>query len=124
MAELKAAPVEMGFLLSRVSLQLKELQRDGRVVEDAIARSLLGDELSIKENLANLQGIDAIVQTLGELEKYIGNLSNQACREHLVDINFSIREIKLRDLARSLVGPVTEAIVDGDGGISGEVDLF
>ncbi|MBL3702391.1 hypothetical protein GI582_06760 [Sulfitobacter sp. BDSS02] len=124
MPKVKISPVAMGPLLSRVSVQLQELQRNGRVVEDAIARSLLGDELSIKENLTNLQGIDSIVQVLGELEKYIGNLADQACSEHLVDINFSVQEIRLRDLARNLVGPLTEAIVDEDGGISGEVDLF
>lgn len=124
MPNIEIAPVAMGLLLSRVSIQLQELQRNGRVVEDAIARSLLGDELSINENLTNLQGIDSIVQVLGELEKYIANLADQACSEHLVDINLSVQEIKLRDLARSLVGPLTEAIVDEDGGISGEVDLF
>lgn len=124
MPKVEIAPVAMGLLLSRVSVQLQELQRNGRVVEDAIARSLLGDELSIKENLTNLQGIDSIVQVLGELEKYIGNLADLACSEHLVDINLSVQEIKLRDLARNLVGPLTEAIVDEDGGISGEVDLF
>ncbi|WP_238370168.1 hypothetical protein [Heliomarina baculiformis] len=124
MHKVEIAPVAMGPLLSRVSIQLQELQRNGRVVEDAIARSLLGDELSINENLTNLQGIDSIVQVLGELEKYIANLADQACSEHLVDINLSVQEIKLRDLARSLVGPLTEAIVDEDGGISGEVDLF
>ncbi|MGR3565288.1 MAG: hypothetical protein ACU0FH_21605 [Heliomarina sp.] len=124
MPKVEIAPVAMGPLLSRVSVQLQELQRNGRVVEDAIARSLLGDELSIKENLTNLQGIDSIVQVLGELEKYIGNLADQACSDHLVDINVSVQEIKLRDLARNLVGPLTEAIVDEDGGVSGEVDLF
>ena len=124
MPKVEIAPVAMGLLLSRVSVQLQELQRNGRVVEDAIARSLLGDELSIKENLTNLQGIDSIVQVLGELEKYIGNLADLACSEHLVDINLPVQEIKLRDLARNLVGPLMEAIVDEDGGISGEVDLF
>ena len=69
-------PQPLSLLLLRISEELHALQAEGRTIEDAIGHAILGGAPSTRETLANLQSIDLIVQSLGEL----GNYVSASCR--------------------------------------------
>ena len=93
-------------------------------MEDAIARTILGEEPSTQTTLANLQGVDLMVQTLGELGAYLDAISSRLSPDPRVDVSAPIDQLSLRDLARKLSGGANQAVIDQRGDISGEVDLF
>ena len=119
-----APPQPLGQLLRRVADELHVLQRDGRALEDAIGRSILGEEPSTRETLENLQGIDLIVQTLNELGDYVGAMGEMVGDAAALDMSAPLARISLRDLARALSGGARRPIVDEAGRVTGEVDLF
>ena len=117
-------PQPLRVLLARIADELHDLQENGRVLEDAIGRTILGEEPTTSATLANLQEIDMIVQTLGELGTFVHSVTGVMDDHHTVDANMALSRIKLRDLARKLSGGARQPIVNDHGEISGEVDLF
>ena len=69
-------PQPLSLLLLRISEELHALQAEGRTIEDAIGHAILGGAPSTRETLANLQSIDLIVQSLGELGTYVSALQH------------------------------------------------
>lgn len=117
-------PRPLSDLLRRVARELRVLQGEGRSLEDAIGRAILGEEPSTRETLAHLQGVDLIVQTLGELSDYVEAMTGMITPDPVIDVSAPLARISLRELARNLSGGSRQPIVDQDGQISGEVDLF
>ena len=118
----RATPV--GVLIGRIALELHELQSQGRRLEDAIGRAILGEEPSTQDVIANLQGIDMIVQTLGELGNFLDNIQPGIPDGQDVETADALARVTLRDLAHALSGGLRQPTVDAQGRISGEVDLF
>lgn len=118
----QATPV--GVLIGRIALELHHLQAQGRRLEDAIGRAILGEEPSTQDVIANLQGIDMIVQTLGELGNFLDNIQPGIPDGHDVETADALARVTLRDLANALSGGLRQPTVDAQGRISGEVDLF
>lgn len=119
-----AEPQPLSLLLLRISEELHALQAEGRAIEDAIGHAILGGASSTRETLANLQSIDLIVQSLGELGDYVLALQYLLKEDPLIDASGPLERISLRDLARKLSGGCRRAVVDAHGEICGEVDLF
>ena len=117
-------PMPLSVLLTRVAAELHMLCHDGRAVEDAIGRAILGEEPSTGQTLANLQRVDLIVQTLGQLGDYLGAVTGILEPDQVIDVNAPLSRINLRDLARNLAGGCLRPVLDENGRISGEVDLF
>ncbi|GHF48947.1 hypothetical protein GCM10017056_20620 [Seohaeicola zhoushanensis] len=111
-------------LVSLVADELRDLRDEGRRLEDAIAHAILDHEPTRREALGNLQKIDLIVQTLGELSAYVLALADQVPEAHPVEVHDMLARITLRDLAGKLAGHPRQPVVDEAGRISGEVDLF
>lgn len=117
-------PQPLSLLLLRISEELHALQAEGRTIEDAIGHAILGGAPSTRETLANLQSIDLIVQSLGELGNYVSALQHLLKDDPLIDASGPLERISLRDMARKLSGGCRQAVVDAHGEICGEVDLF
>ena len=117
-------PQRLSVLLRRIAEELHALQVEGRSLEDAIGRAILGEEPSTRETLAHLQGVDTIVQTLGELAVFVNSVTRLIPHDPDIDASVPLAQVSLRDLASKLSGSMRQPVVDGTGAISGEVDLF
>ena len=107
-----------------IALELLVLQQDGRSVEDAIGRSILGEEPTTQDVLRNLQGIDLIVQSLGELRVFLDFLNASLMNDDLIDASEVLGTMGLRELAYRLSSGTRQLVLDSSGQVSGEVDLF
>lgn len=117
-------PIPLDRLFGFVGAELRDLRDEGRRLEDAIALALLDGETTRREALGNLQKIDLIVQTLGELSAYVTALAEHLPMVPAVDVHDILGRITLRDLAVKLSGHQRQPVIDDLGRISGEVDLF
>ena len=122
--DLQFPPVGLDQLCARVAEELAVLREHGRRLEDAIARSILGDEPTTRDTLANLQQIDLMVQTLGELGGFVAGLGAMMPEQEAVNVNPLLARLTLRDLADTLAGHPRRPVVGSDGSVNGEVDLF
>lgn len=111
-------------ILSRVAAELRVLQDEGRGLENAIGNALLGAETAMPDSLSNLQSIDLIVQSLGEIGAFVDRIGAMVEPDQLLDISAPIACMTLRDLARNLSGGARQPILGQSGEVSGEVDLF
>lgn len=117
-------PKPLSFLLSRLAKELRILQVEGQTVEEAIGDSLLGEAVNPRDTLANLQKIDLVVQSLGEMSAYLDALVTELPSDPNLDMDHAFRQITLRDLARTLSGGWRKQVVDSKGQTNGEVELF
>ena len=111
-------------LLRNVAAELHALKLEGERLEHAIGHALLSDNPSTKETFANLQGIDLIVQTLGELGDYVEGLSSLVDGKEFVDVGSLVSGVSLRKLAVSLLYGKPNSVDLSRGLSSGDVDLF
>lgn len=118
------APISVADLLGHVAEGLHDLRQEGRLLEDAIAAAILGEEPTQHATLGNLQRIDLIVQALGELALYVAALAERLPQDERIDVSTLLARMTLRDLAGTLAGRPRQKVVDGASNISGEVDLF
>lgn len=117
-------PMPLDRLFGLVGAELRDLRNEGRQLEDAIALALLDGETPRREALGNLQKIDLIVQTLGELSAYVSAVAERVPTASTVEVHDLLGRITLRDLARKLSGSQRQPVIDDAGRVSGEVDLF
>lgn len=118
------APQLLGQTLHRLAAELRALQAEARAVDAAIGQALLDGAPAPGAALASLQRIDLIVQSLGALGAYLAALPVQLPADPQIDINAPLGRIPLRDLARRLSGGCRRPVIDAQGEICGEVDLF
>lgn len=117
-------PIPLARLIGLIGDELRDLRDEGRNLEDAIAHAILDHQPTRREALGNLQKIDLIVQTLGELSAYVLALVEHVPPSHSIEVHDLLERITLRGLAGKLAGRPRQPVVDASGRISGEVDLF
>jgi hypothetical protein len=117
-------PKPLSFLLVRLAAELRILRAEGQTVEEAIGDSLLGEKANPRDTLANLQKIDVVVQSLGEISSYLDALVAALPVDPDLEMDEALQRITLRDLARSLSGGWRKQIIDASGDAIGEVELF
>ncbi|MAY88635.1 MAG: hypothetical protein CML02_18190 [Pseudooceanicola sp.] len=117
-------PRPLSFFLTRFAEELRILKSEGQTVEEAIGESLLEGGANPRDTLANLQKIDLVVQSLGELSTYLETMVISLPIDPELNMDDAFRQITLRDLARTLSGGWRKPVVDSSGETTGEVELF
>lgn len=119
-----AGELPLRLLLQNIAAELHALQRDGRNLENAIGHSILGGSPSAGETLTSLQGIDLIVQTLGELGGYIDQLAMMTNDGDAIDVRAPLAKLSLRGLAENLSRVRRDDPLKIVRDAGGDVDLF
>ncbi len=111
-------------LLHNVATELRSMKIDGERLEHAIGQAILSQDFSTRDALTNLQGIDLMVQSLGELGCYVEGLADLVDKGEIVDPVALFEGVKLRGLAINLLNgnsDTTEVSIEPS---CGDVDLF
>lgn len=119
-----AGDMPLQLLLRNFAAELHALQRDGRDLENAIGQSILSGSASAGQTLSSLQGIDLIVQTLGELGDCMGQVAQMMQTEERLDMRVPLSGLSLRGLAENLSRKQIDDPMAPLRAPGGDVDLF
>lgn len=118
------AKTELKKIMLALSVQLEELERKGRDIEDAVGDAVLNGSMEGIHFCASLQGLDHLVQVLGELSSFLRSISTEIDARQEVSVSVAARRIRLRELsyALGLIANRFERPPESFG--AGDVDIF
>lgn len=116
--------VALAWLLVALAQQVHRLQVSAQSVENAVGCVIRDAAAAGRPLDPSLQGLDLLVQSLGGLAVYIGDLSQQLDPAITLDPTAASHRIGQRDLAFALIGRAPTMADDPPIPLSGSVHFF
>lgn len=107
-----------------VSTQLDAMAQAGKEIEDTVGEVIGKGCLTNEERNESIQGLDRMVQLLGELSLFVRDISPQVSDDVEIDLEIAIGRIKLRELATALGCRANPRPTAAQLHPAGEFDLF
>ena len=110
--------------LGRVARELTSLHAAIQSLERMICEDILNWERLNSTDVVEIQKLDLVVQTVGELGRFLSRLEAEVTSDQLIDLERVLNDVRLEKLARSLGQGDTATADDRSNRTAGEVDFF
>ena len=111
-------------VMERLGDEMQSAANACETLQDTVSRLLVAKTAESTGPVTELQKLDALTQTLWNLNAFVAKLAVEADEAASIDVSYALALLSLRDLALSLDRPEPAAAPQTSDETEGDVDLF